>query len=177
MLFAGYLIRLRVDRTLVDPRFIHHYLRTAETRTLVERLAKSTSGVNNINGTQIKGLPLLRPGVHEQHEIVRRIDAAFAWIDRLANEASNARKLIGHLDQAILAKAFQGELVPQDPHDEPASVLLELIRARANISCNSVTSQTEATDQCPHLIARRTSQCQFVPRGDVGENSAAYGAQ
>jgi type I restriction enzyme S subunit len=37
--------------------------------------------------------------------------------------------LIDHLDQAVMAKAFRGELVPQDPNDEPASVLLERIQA------------------------------------------------
>jgi len=52
-----------------------------------------------------------------------------AWIDRLASEGTSARKLIDRLDQAVLAKAFRGELVPQDPADEPASVLLERIRA------------------------------------------------
>ena len=55
--------------------------------------------------------------------------SAIAWIDRLESEATNARKLIDHLDQAILAKAFRGELVRQDPNDEPASVFLENIRA------------------------------------------------
>lgn len=64
-----------------------------------------------------------------QAEIVHRIETAFAWIDRLATEATSARKLIDRLDQAVLAKAFRGELVPQDPADEPASVLLERIRA------------------------------------------------
>jgi type I restriction enzyme, S subunit len=49
---------------------------------------------------------------------VQLIDAAFAWIDRLAAETTSARKLIDHLDQAVLAKAFRGELVPQDPNDE-----------------------------------------------------------
>jgi type I restriction enzyme, S subunit len=54
----------------------------------------------------------------------------FAWINRLSAESNSARKLIDHLDQAILAKAYRGELVPQDPNDEPASVLLERIRAQ-----------------------------------------------
>lgn len=73
------------------------------------------------------GVPL--PPLDEQGEVLRRIDVALTWINRLASEATSARKLIDHLDQAVLAKAFRGELVPQDPADEPASVLLERIRA------------------------------------------------
>ncbi len=65
----------------------------------------------------------------EQQEIVRRIETAFAEIDRLVAEAAAARRQLDRLDQAILAKAFRGELVPQDPADEPASVLLDRIRA------------------------------------------------
>jgi type I restriction enzyme S subunit len=65
-------------------------------------------------------------------------NAASAWIDRLASEATSARKLIDHIDQAVLAKAFQGELVPQDPADEPASVLLERIRAERATGASSV---------------------------------------
>jgi len=68
-------------------------------------------------------------GLTEQREIATRLRTAFAWIDRLAAEATSARKLIDHLDQAVLAKAFRGELVPQDPNDEPASLLLERIKA------------------------------------------------
>jgi type I restriction enzyme S subunit len=130
MLFAGYLIRLRLNKKLASPEFVELYLQTTEMRTLVERLAKSTSGVNNINSIQIQQLPISHPDVDEQHEIVRLIEKAFAWIDRLASEATSARKLIDHLDQAVLAKAFRGELLPQDPNDEPASILLERVRDR-----------------------------------------------
>jgi hypothetical protein len=50
-------------------------------------------------------------------------------LDRLATEATSARKLVDHLDEAMLAKAFRGELVAQDPNDEPASVLLDRLKA------------------------------------------------
>lgn len=68
------------------------------------------------------------PPVDEQAEIVRRIEAAFARIDRLTEEASRASHLLARLDERLLAKAFRGELVPQDPTDEPASTLLTRIR-------------------------------------------------
>lgn len=73
--------------------------------------------------------PVFVPNIDEQREIVRRIETAFAKIDRLAAEAAKALKLLGHLDQRILAKAFAGDLVLQDPNDEPAETLLARIRA------------------------------------------------
>src|SRR5262249_24554586 len=66
----------------------------------------------------------------------RRMETALAWIDRLAAEATSARKLIDHLDQAVLVKAFRGELVPQDPNDEPASVVLSKRVGRSNLFAN-----------------------------------------
>jgi type I restriction enzyme, S subunit len=70
------------------------------------------------------------PEIDEQAEIVRRIDSAFGWLDRIAADHAAAVRLLLKLDAAILAKAFRGELVPQDPNDEPASVLLEQIKAQ-----------------------------------------------
>lgn len=93
------------------------------------------SDLPHISSNDILTTPLPLPALAEQREIVRRIEIAFGWIKRLASEATSARKLIDHLDQAVLAKAFRGELVPQDPNDEPASVLLERIRAeRATVA-------------------------------------------
>ena len=60
---------------------------------------------------------------------MRRIDAAFARIDLLAAEAGRALKLVGHLDQRILERAFSGGLVSQNPADEPAAALLARIKA------------------------------------------------
>jgi type I restriction enzyme, S subunit len=69
------------------------------------------------------------PPLDEHREVSRRVEIAFGWINRLAFETRGAHKLIDHLDQAVLDEAFRGELVPQDPNDEPASVLLKRIRA------------------------------------------------
>jgi type I restriction enzyme S subunit len=95
--------------------------------------------VNNINGEELKGLLLSKPDLDEQREVVRRVKHSFTWIDCLATEATSARKLVDHLDQAVLSKAFRGELVPQDPSDEPAQVVLGRISAeRAAGATNAI---------------------------------------
>jgi type I restriction enzyme S subunit len=81
----------------------------------------------------IRSTPIAIPPFAEQVEIGRLIKIGFDWIERLASETTSARKLIDHLDQAILAKAFRGALVPRDPNDEPASVLLDRIRAERDV--------------------------------------------
>jgi type I restriction enzyme S subunit len=90
-----------------------------------------------INQKALNSTPFPLPPIEEQAEIVRRIETAFAWIDRLATEHTSATKLLPKLDAAILTRAFRGELVPQDPADEPASVLLERVKAqKATVSAN-----------------------------------------
>ncbi len=73
---------------------------------------------------------LLYPPLDEQTEIVHRVEQLFAFADQLEAKVASAKSRIDHLTQSILAKAFRGELVPQDPNDEPASLLLERIQAQ-----------------------------------------------
>ncbi len=65
----------------------------------------------------------------EQQEIVRRVESFFTLADQLETRYRTAKAHVDKLTQSILAKAFRGELVPQNPDDEPAAVLLERIRA------------------------------------------------
>lgn len=79
---------------------------------------------------EIRALNICLAPLDEQHEIVRLVEDGLARIDRIAAAVSSATDRHTTLTQSILAKAFRGELVPQDPADEPASVLLDRIRSQ-----------------------------------------------
>ncbi|HWK35166.1 restriction endonuclease subunit S [Sphingomonas sp.] len=129
---AGCLLVQRVARyapsELVEPDYVWHLINSQH---FIEHAVTQATGSDlpHISSNDILTTPIPLPCLAEQREIARRVTVAFSWIDRLAADATSARKLIDHLDQTILAKAFQGELVPQDPADEPATILLERIRA------------------------------------------------
>lgn len=92
-------------------------------------LASTTTGLHTLSISKVSALPIQLPSSQEQHEIVRRVETLFAYADRVEARFAAARAQVEFLTPVLLAKAFRGELVPQDPNDEPASVLLERIRA------------------------------------------------
>ena len=143
LLFAGYLMRLRVRKIEALPAFIRIWMSAPAQREFIERTSKSTSGVNNLNAEELRSLPLLLPPISEQTEIVRRVEALFALADRIEARSTAARAHAQRLAPQLLAKAFRGELVPQDPADEPASVLLARIAAeRSTATAPPKTRQT-----------------------------------
>ncbi|OLP53956.1 hypothetical protein BJF92_09385 [Rhizobium rhizosphaerae] len=111
------------------PKFCLFALKSPRFRSFVDNGMNSGSLIQHVHTKQLEQYKFDIPDIEEQHEIVRRIESAFARIDRLAKEAKRALALVGRLDEAILAKAFRGELVPQDENDEPAEHLLARIRA------------------------------------------------
>lgn len=127
-LFAGYLIRLRVDTSIIIPNYLSLYLSSPKIRKHIELTARSTNGINNINSKEIQAIIVEFPCLEEQYEIIRRAERLFAYADRLERHTQAAYTEVEHLTPALLDKAFRGELVPQNPNDEPASVLLERVR-------------------------------------------------
>ncbi|MCF7482926.1 restriction endonuclease subunit S [Vibrio sp. J1-1] len=126
-LYAGYLIRIRCDRELILPSFLLNVLSSRVVRDVVELGARSTSGVNNINSKELAALEFVLPSMDEQKEIVRLVDQYFAFADTIEAQVKKAQARVDSLTQSILAKAFRGELVPQNDDDEPAEVLLKRI--------------------------------------------------
>lgn len=94
-------------------------------------IRKVASGGNqpNLNTGKIKKWKIDYPPLAEQQEIVRRVEALLAKADAIEAQYLALKEKIERLPQALLAQAFRGELVPQDPDDEPAAVLLGKIKA------------------------------------------------
>lgn len=130
--YAGYLIRLRPNEE-VQSDYLNYVLASMWLRQQIEIPARSTSGINNINSEEVRNLLIPLPPVDEQTEIVRRVEALFACADRLEARYAGARTQVEKLTPATLAKAFRGELVPQNPNDEPASMLLDRIKAQQSV--------------------------------------------
>ena len=128
-LFAGYLIRLKPIVQLLVPKYLLYFLMEPRGRAQIETKAKSTSGVNNISAKELQELkaPVCCP--EEQAEIVRVLDERLEAAEVLDTEIEANLARAEALRQSILKKAFSGQLVPQDPTDEPATVLLQRIQS------------------------------------------------
>lgn len=114
-----------ISHGLVSSEFLWRWFQYQYEET---RLYGSGSGPQALNCQRVRELPFTLPPLAEQQEIVRRVEELFALADRIEGRYKKAKACVDKLTQSILAKAFRGELVPQDPNDEPASELLKKIR-------------------------------------------------
>ena len=89
---------------------------------------KQTTNLASINKTVLSKFPIPLPPISEQAEILRRIDVETTTLDSIEATIAATLGKLQALRQSILKMAFNGQLVPQDPNDEPASVLLDRIK-------------------------------------------------
>lgn len=119
-----------VDQALASPAYISLWIASDECQRWLTGVTKGVA-YTGINIEDLRTLPLRLPLKEEQVEIVRRVEALFAFADRLEARLQTAHSATERLTPALLAKAFRGELVPQDPNDESASELLRRLQQRA----------------------------------------------
>ncbi len=129
--FASYIIKVRFDDTL-NSDYVCFYINSPYGRQWARSQLTQQVGQANINGKKLQELQIPLPSLAEQERIVAEIETRFERADAMELAVQNALDTAEKLKQAILKKAFRGELVPQNPNDEPASVLLERIRAERN---------------------------------------------
>ncbi|MGI0489869.1 restriction endonuclease subunit S [Pantanalinema rosaneae CENA516] len=126
--FTNTLIRFRafdiVNRDFALLVF-RHYMHCGR----FSREGKITTNIAHLSAGRFANIEFPLPPLDEQQEIVRRASSLLSYADRLEVRYQNALRRVEQITPALLSTAFRGELMPQDPNDEPAAVLLERIRA------------------------------------------------
>ena len=112
-----------------DPLFLFFQLAAPEIKTSIRRAGSTTTNISNITSGRLAQIPVRVPPLAEQHRIVAEVERRLSLIQKAEDVVEANLKKADRLRQSILKQAFSGRLAPQDPDDEPASALLERIRA------------------------------------------------
>ncbi len=147
---------LSPDKSKLLPSYLFRFMETVDLGPL-----SVATAVPSVRRGDIASLQILLPSLNEQAEIVRRIESAFNWLDRMAADHGAARRFLPKLDAAILSKAFGGTLVSQDPDDEPASVLLERIKMERAAAPKAKRGRQANETRSPmdlHIMAKNLEQ-------------------
>lgn len=119
---------IRPQTVRVIPEFLELFFRSPVGFRLTMSFTKAVAQPS-LSMKTIRQIPIAIPPIQEQLVIIAKIAQLNSTQLQVDKNISQLLTKVGQLDQSILAKAFRGELVPQDPNDEPASVLLERIKA------------------------------------------------
>lgn len=122
--FPDSVVGFTANERIVNPKYIELFIMSARTR--IEAYAPATAQ-KNINLTTLENLVVPFTSTKEQNQIIEYLDEQFSIIHQQIKDIDENLLKCEALRQSILKKAFSGQLVPQDPNDEPASVLLERI--------------------------------------------------
>ncbi len=152
------LIRVRVMEDLVSPQYLEVVINVGSTREHISRKLKTTAGQVGISGSDIRSAPIPLAPLEEQQTILEEAGQALARIEGLRGASNRAIIRGQRLRQSILNSAFEGKLVDQDPSDEPASVLLERIRAERERREPEDKARRKASPEKKRKIKKKTRQ-------------------
>ena len=143
-IFAGYLIRVNHIRTLADSQYVNLFLNSHVARKYGNSV--KTDGVNqsNINGTKLSNYPFPCCLIEEQRGVASILEKMLSLVDETEADIIQELQKSDALRQSILKKAFAGQLVAQNLHDEPATVLLTRIKVEKEQASKSreITKRT-----------------------------------
>lgn len=129
--FPDSIVGLISNEKLIIPKFTNYFL--ISIKKSLENSAPATAQ-KNINVEILEKIIIPLPSIVEQQAIVQEIEFRLSVCDKIEETIEQSLLQAESLRQSILKKAFEGKLVPQDPNDEPASVLLERIKAEREMN-------------------------------------------
>ncbi|THE38429.1 hypothetical protein DJ535_12005 [Citrobacter murliniae] len=162
----------------LEAKFLLYWL-VSEDFAQFSALREGRTVLPKINKKELNSTPLPLPPKEQQAEIVRRIETAFAWLDRVSDEYTAASNQLSRLDASILQKAFRGELVPQNLNDEPASILIERLKIESEAIKEKTSSGRKAAARPHKPIKRRAKMANLIEvmKSKEGWVSASHAAQ
>ena len=120
---------IRLSEEHLSKQFFFFYVLQQKFRQEAKRAMTGAVGLLRVPTDYMRKVPIPLPPLSEQQAIVSEVESRLSVTDEVEKTVTAELKRAEQLRQSILKKAFSGELVPQDPNDEPASVLLERIKA------------------------------------------------
>jgi len=164
-IFAGYLIRIKGTEKL-NSEYLNIQLNSPDAKDYCWKVKTDGVSQSNINAKKIQAYEFELPSMDEQKEIVRRVESLFSLADSVEKQYTEAKKRTDRLTQSLLAKAFRGELVPQDPNDEPASVMLERIQQEKALQPRQKNSNLRKPKKKLNVTSKKSSA---IPKQDSCE--------
>lgn len=135
--YASYLISVRMlEGCLAD--YLCFFLNSSYGKVWIASVVSQQVGQANVNGSKLQALAFPLPPFIEQVQIVAEVERNLSLINQLEASVELNLKRAERLRHSILREAFAGRLVPQDPTDEPAGVLLERIQSERNGQKNGI---------------------------------------
>lgn len=148
--FASYLISVRFSDAYV-PELASAFINSAYGKRWIKSVVVQQVGQANVNGSKLSALAVPVPPFEEQQEILSALRPQTNAIVNQLKSIEISLKQSAAQRQNILRTAFAGQLVPQDPKDEPASVLLERIRAERAAQVAPKKPRGRKVKEAPHV--------------------------
>ncbi|MBV2204253.1 MAG: hypothetical protein KUL87_02435 [Pseudomonas sp.] len=165
--FPDTMIRIRPDTAQILPDYLKYVWGAPFVRRQIEQSAKTTAGIWKVSQPDLERVELPLPDIKEQAEIVQRVDALLTLASRIEARFAAAMNQTRRLEPLTLSKAFRGELVPQDPNDEPASALLARIAIERNAQASASRPRSHRAERPPRVPKENAAMTKSRQDDDV----------
>ena len=157
---------LRLNEKLIQSEYFVYYTQSTKYMELIKQSCTGTTRLR-ISRANLEKILLPLPPREEQCLILNEINHYFSFIELIEKDKDELSSVIKQAKSKILDLAIHGKLVPQDPSDEPASVLLEKLRAEKEAKIKAGELKRDKNDS--YIYKNTTDNCYYEKFADGTE--------